>query len=329
MRPQLRIHLQSKLGTNNFPLTEAVWEEAAARAPDIAAGHSLSFGTDSEAFAAGMDDAEILIAMSAAMAEGLPPSPKLRMVYVTSAGLEKLAPFDWLPDDVQLLNNRGTHADKAAEFGLLALLMLVNRMPALMTAQRAGKWAPVHGALLKRSHLVVVGLGTLGGTTAQHAKNFGMRVTGVRMTAEPHPGCDRVVTVDQFDTVLPEAELLYLATPLTDTTRHLLDRARIAKLPKGAGVANVGRGGLIEQDALLDALDAGHVGGAVLDVFDPEPIPPGHRLWTTPNLIITPHTSADDPVTYNARSLDIFFDNLRAFRDGKALPNQFDTARGY
>ncbi len=325
----MRIHLQSKLGTANFPLTEEVWDEAAVRAPDVSGGHQLSFGTDADAFAAGVEDAEVLITQTAALAEGLPPASKLRLIYVTSAGLEKLAPFDWLPKGVVLMNNRGTHAAKAGEFGLMALLMLVNRIPALMTAQREGRWAPLHGAVLGRSHLVVVGLGALGGTTAQHARNFGMRVTGVRTKAEPHPGCDRVVAVDDFDSVLGDADLLYLATPLTPATRHLLNRERIAKLPKGAGVANVGRGGLIEQDALIDALESGHVGGAVLDVFDPEPIPPGHRLWTTPNLIITPHTSADDPVTYNARSLDIFFDNLRAFRDGKALPNRFDVARGY
>jgi phosphoglycerate dehydrogenase-like enzyme len=84
----------------------------------------------------------------------------------------------------------------------------------------------------------------------------------------------------------------------------------------------------VEED-LIAALDSGHLGGAVLDVFETEPIPPGHRLWTTRNLIIAPHTSADDPNTYNALSLDIFFENLRAFRDGKKLPNRFDPARGY
>ena len=329
MRPPLRIHLQSKLGTTNFPLTQAVWDEAAARAPDVSAGHDLSFGTEPDAFAAGLREAEILITQTAALTDGLPPAPKLKLIYVTSAGLEKLAPFDWLPEGAALMNNRGTHAEKAGEFGLLALLMLVNRMPALMTAQRQSRWDPIHGAVLGRSHVVVVGLGALGGTTAHHARHFGMRVTGVRATPGPHPACDRVVTVDQFDRVLPEADLLYLATPLTEATRHLLNRARIAMLPKGAGVVNVGRGGLIEQDALLDALDAGHIGGAVLDVFDPEPVPPGHRIWTTPNLIVTPHISADDPVTYNARSLDIFYENLRAFREGQTLPNRFDTARGY
>jgi glyoxylate/hydroxypyruvate reductase len=325
----LRIHLQSKLSTGNFPLTERVWADAAARAPDVSAGHAPSFGTDAEAFERGMQDAEILIAQTGALLGGLPPAPKLRLIYVTSAGLEKLAPFEWLPRGVPLLNNRGTHAAKAGEFGLMALLMLMNRMPALFTAQREGTWVQKHGSVLAGRHVVVVGLGTLGGTTAQHAKQFGMRVTGVRTSAEPHPACDRVVAVGDIDAVLADAELLYLATPLTDATKGLLSRERIALMPKGAGVANVGRGALLDQDALMDALDSGQLGGAVLDVFDPEPIPPGHRLWTTPNLIITPHTSADDPNTYNARSLDIFFDNLRAYQDGRPLPNRFDPARGY
>jgi glyoxylate/hydroxypyruvate reductase len=109
----------------------------------------------------------------------------------------------------------------------------------------------------------------------------------------------------------------------------LLDRRRIGLLPAGAGVVNIGRGALLDQDALCDALDAGALGGAILDVFVPEPVPPGHRLWATRNLVMTPHVSADDPLTYNPNSLDIFFQNLRALRDGAPLPNRFDIARGY
>ncbi len=325
----MRIHLQSQPSDSSFPLTAEVWAEAAARAPDVSGGHALSFGDTREAFAEGARDAEALIAQTATLVGGLPPAPELRLVYVTSAGLEKLAPFDWLPPGVPLLNNRGTHAAKAGEFGLMALLMLVNHLPALATAQRAEEWMPKHGSVLAGRRVVVVGLGTLGGTTAQHAKAFGMHVTGVRTRAEPHPGCDRVVASSELDFVLPQAEILYLATPLTPATRGLLTRERIAMLPRGAGLVNVGRGGLVDQNAVLDALDEGRLGGAVLDVFDPEPIPPHHRLWTTPNLIITPHTSADDPNTYNARSLDIFFENLRAFQQGRPLPNRFDPARGY
>jgi glyoxylate/hydroxypyruvate reductase A len=325
----LRIHLQSSLGSANFPLTQEVWDEAAPRAPDIAGGHELSFGHTREAFEAGMRDAEVLISQTSALVPGLPGAPKLKLIYVTSAGLEKLAPFKWLPEGVPLRNNRGTHAAKAGEFGLMALLMLVNWMPYLATAQREGRWDQKHGTVLAGHHVVVVGMGTLGGSIARHAKDFGMRITGVRTRAEPHPLCERVVATADLDAVLPEAEFLVLAAPLTPATRGLLSRERIALLPKGAGIVNVGRGALADQDALLDALDSGHLGGAVLDVFEQEPIPPGHRLWTTRNLVITPHTSADDPTTYNARSLDIFFENLRAFRDGKPLPNRFDVARGY
>ena len=109
----------------------------------------------------------------------------------------------------------------------------------------------------------------------------------------------------------------------------MLDHRRLGLLPQGAGVVNIGRGALLDQDALCDLLDSGHLSGAVLDVFTPEPLPEGHRMWTTPNVIISPHTSVDEPSSYNPRSLDIFFENLRALRDGQPMPNVFDTSRGY
>ncbi len=108
-----------------------------------------------------------------------------------------------------------------------------------------------------------------------------------------------------------------------------MDRRRLNLLPAGACLLNIGRGDLLDQEALCDLLDQDRLSGAVLDVFTPEPIPAGHRLWTTPNLIISPHTSADDPNTYNNRSLDIFLENLSAWQEGRPPPNHFDTARGY
>lgn len=325
----MRIHLQSKPSSTNFALTPANWDAAARSAPDVAEGHDLSFGEEADAFAAGMADAEVLVCHTAALADGLPPSPSLKLIFVTSAGLDKLAPFDWLPDGVALMNNRGTHAAKAGEYGLMALLMLVNRIPAQVTAQRDGAWRMTHGSVLRGHRVTIVGLGSLGGSTAAHAHAFGMHVTGVRTAATPHPACHQVIATDGLDAVLPETEILFLATPLTPATKGLLSRERIAMLPPGAGVVNIGRGGLVEQDAVLDALDRGHLGGAVLDVWDPEPLPPGHRAWTTRNLIVTPHNSADDPGTYNVRSLEIMLENLRAHRDGTPLPNRFDIARGY
>ncbi len=326
----MRIHVQSLPDDAQFAITPAQWEAAAARAPDVSAGHIVTFGETAEEFQVAMRTAEALVAQTGAVRTLFPAdASRLRLIYCTSAGLDSLAPFDWLPPGAQLLNNRGTHGAKAGEYGIMALLMLANGMPGFMTAQRAGQWAPRHGSVLAGRHVVVVGLGSLGGTTATHAARLGMRVTGVRNRAEPHPDCARVVTLHDLDTVLEDAEFLVLAPPLTDATRGLLDRHRIALLPAGAGVVNIGRGALLDQDALCDALDAGRLSGAILDVFVPEPVPPGHRLWTTPNLVMTPHVSADDPATYIPLSLDIFFRNLRAFRDGMALPNRFDIARGY
>jgi glyoxylate/hydroxypyruvate reductase A len=326
----MRIHIQNLPDDPQFAVTPARWAEAAARAPDVSAGHAVTFGETADEFRAAMQDAEALVAQTAAVHALFPTeAARLRLIFCTSAGLDKLAPFDWLPPDVQLLNNRGTHAAKAGEYGIMALLMLANGMPGFATAQRAGQWAPRHSSVLGGRRVVVVGLGSLGGAIAAHANRFGMRVTGVRTRAEPHPDCERVVTLDDLDAALPDAEFLVLAPPLTDATRGLLDRRRIGLLPPGAGAVNVGRGALLDQDALCDALDGGHLGGAVLDVFVPEPVPPGHRLWTTPNLVMTPHVSADDPATYIPLSLDIFFRNLRAFQNGEALPNRFDTARGY
>jgi phosphoglycerate dehydrogenase-like enzyme len=154
-------------------------------------------------------------------------------------------------------------------------------------------------------------------------------VTGVSRRGAPHPDCARVVPTSALDSVLPGTEFLVLACPLTAETRGLMDRRRLSLLPKGAGVVNIGRGALLEEDALCDLLDAGHLGGAVLDVFTTEPVPPEHRLWATPKLVMTPHISTDDPGTYNVITLGLLLRNLRALRDGQPLPNAFDTRRGY
>ena len=257
------------------------------------------------------------------------PAPHLKLLFLTNAGLDRLAPFDWLPPKVALMNNRGTHAAKAGEFGIMSVLMLANRIPAMATNQRAGRWQKLWGSVLSGRRMTIVGLGVLGGAVAEHGRRFGLRVTGVRTSATPHPHCDRVVATTDLDAVLPETDFLVLACPLTEQTRGLLDRRRLGLLPRGTGLVNIGRGDLVDQEAVCDLLDDGHLSGAVLDVFSPEPIPAGHRLWTTPNLIISPHTSADDPATYNAHSLAIFLDNLRAYQAGQPLPNLFDTARGY
>ena len=325
----MRVHIHNDPSDPLYVISRAHWDAAVARAGEIGRGHVVTIGANDGEFGAAIGATEALITCPPVILRHFPgPAPALRLVFVTVAGVDRLAPFDWLPPGVALLNNRGAHA-KGGEFAIMAVLMLVNHLPALIAQQRAQRWEQLHGGVLAGRRLTVIGLGTLGGSAAAHAAHFGMHVTGVRARPEPHPACNRVVTAAELDAVLPETEFLVLACPLTAATRNLIDRRRLALLPRGAGVINIGRGAVLDQDAVCDLLDAGHLGGAVLDVFAHEPVPSGHRLWATPNLVVTPHVSSDDPANYIPRSLDIFFANLRALAEGRKPPNQVDLARGY
>jgi glyoxylate/hydroxypyruvate reductase len=325
----MRIHVQNPEGESLFPITPAQWEAAAARHSEIG-GLAVSFGTGDPAFAEAMREAEVLVTWTKEVKARFPcPAPRLRLIQCTSAGLDRLAPFDWLPQGVALLNNRGTHAAKAGEFALMALLMLANHIPVFADQQRGGEWKPRFANVLAGRRLLVVGLGSLGGAAARHASAFGMRVIGVSRSGVAHEACAETHPQAMLEALLPQAEFLVLACPLTEETRGLMDRRRLSLLPKGAKVVNMARGAVWDQEAACDLLEAGHLAGCVTDVAVPEPLPAGHRLWRTPGMLVTPHMSSDDPATYNDRTLDILFANLRAWREGKSLPNRVDPARGY
>jgi phosphoglycerate dehydrogenase-like enzyme len=328
----MRIHIQNAPEDPLFAITPRQWEEAARRAGEGEAGHDLSIGDRAEEFAAAIAAAEAVIAPPGALSSLFPvAAPRLRLIFCTTAGVDGLAPFSRLPPAAVLVCNRGIHGAKAGEFAIMAILMLAAQMPTLIAAQSCGRWEPRYTQTLAGRRLCVVGLGTLGGAAAARAAAFGMEVTGVSRSGTS-PGitaCRAVIPADDLDAALPEAEFLLLACPLTPLTRRMIDRRRLASLPQGAGVVNIGRGAVLDEDALADLLAAGHLGGAVLDVFDHEPLPPDHRLWRTPNLVVTPHISADDPTTYNPRTLDRFFAGLAALRRGDPVPNAVDFVRGY
>jgi glyoxylate/hydroxypyruvate reductase len=324
----MRVHIQNDAGDTQFAVTREQWQLAAARAGE--AGHDVSIGSTDAEFTAGMAEAEIVIGATSTLSGRFPcHAPALRMIFCRSAGVDRLRPFDTLPAGAVVVNNSGVHGRKAGEFTAMALLMLNARLPAILAAQAEQNWQPVYAPSLRGRRVTVVGAGDLGSGAARAAAQFGAIVTGVRTRAEPHPDFSRVIAADALDALLPQTDFIVLACPLTEATRGMLNRDRLARLPQGAGVINIGRGALLDQDALCDLLDAGHLGGAVLDVFVPEPLPPGHRIWTTRNLVVTPHVSVDDPLTYNADSLDIFFRNLAAWRQGAKMPNLVDLSRGY
>jgi glyoxylate/hydroxypyruvate reductase A len=329
----MRIHIQNHSGQPAvFLVTPGQWAEAAARAGAAGQGNAVSFGSSDAEFAAVAAEVEVLIAGPAALKHLLPAlqpghAPALRLIFSVAAGVDGLAGADLPP--VPFTNNRGAHTEKAAEFVIMALLMLANGMPECIEDQKNRHWGQRFTRGLRGRRLTVLGLGAMGGAAAEQAAHFGMRVTGIRSTPRPHPACESVLGMDALDGVLPETEFLLLSCPLTAATRKILDRRRIGLLPPGAGVINIGRGPLIEQDALCDALDAGDLAGAILDVFDPEPVPSDDRIWTTRNTVMTPHVSVDDAVSYIPRSLDIFFANLAAFERGEPLVTPVDLARGY
>jgi len=293
-------------------------------------GHHVTFGQNAADFLAQAATLEALVAPPWELRRlDLFAAPKLKLLQSTSAGVDRLQPFDMIPPGVILMNNRGVHGEKAGEYALMAILMLVNLIPRFVTEQRAGHWERKTASLARHQRLTIVGLGSLGGASAAQAKRIGMKVTGIRNSAEPHPDCDHTLTLAGLDGMLPETDILLLACPLTQATQNLLSAGRLALLPRGAGVINIGRGALIDETALFDALDAGALGGAVLDVFHKEPLPPGHRAWGVRNLIITPHMSSDDPLTYNAATLEIFKANLAEFAAGRRPLTEVDRAKAY
>jgi phosphoglycerate dehydrogenase-like enzyme len=326
----MRIHIQNHPLDGNPRATLQQLQEAAARAGEDALNASI--GESDEDFLRHIGDVDVMITSSRVVRRLTSvAAPRLKLIFLTHAGLDSLADLsdaDALRG-VAILNNSGAHAEKAGEYGTMAALMLAHRMPLFATQQRHEVWERRLSPSVRGRCAVVVGLGAIGSAVAANLDRFGMRVIGVRTRAGAHPHCAQVVASRDLDSVLPQAEFLVLACPLTPETAGLMDRRRIDLLPPDAGIVNIGRGELVDQDALLDALDSGRLSGAVLDVFDREPVPPGHRLWRTGNLTMTPHISAGDPVTYIPRSLDIFFRNLACFRRGERMPNQVDLRRGY
>src|SRR5690242_14731648 len=163
----MRIHLQNPPEETLFSFSQAMWDAACARAGAVATGHRISIGATAAEFSAAMTEAEAVISDAGVLRAQFPlHAPRLKLVFCTNAGLDALAPYDWLPPGAVLLNNRGTHARKSGEFGLLALLMLANRVPRMVTQQRAGVWREVWGSVLSGRTVTVVGLGTLGGAIA-------------------------------------------------------------------------------------------------------------------------------------------------------------------
>ncbi len=247
-------------------------------------------------------------------------APNLRWIFAPGAGINHFLPFDWLPAQTVFTNNSGVHGERAHEYGIMAILMLNNRVPEMVTHQRRGKWQQEFNSGIAGKTLLVIGVGSVGAGIAKWAKRFGMHVIGIRRTGAPRRHVDEMHTPDELHALLPRADFVVMATPATSSTKKMLGKKEIGMLKTGAGLLNYSRAALVDYDALRRRLERGEV-SAVLDVFDPEPLPAGSPLWKTPNLIITPHCSSDDTERYTPKTLDMLFTEMERFIAGRKLAN--------
>ncbi|MFK7939978.1 MAG: D-2-hydroxyacid dehydrogenase [Roseovarius sp.] len=316
-------------GEEVFTITQARIDAVLEEFPDLKGKADYVIDWDVDNFTSSMADADVLLTWDLPM-EGLAEiAPNLKWIHCIGAGVEHMLPMDWLPEQVTLTNNKGVHAAKAGEFGLMAVLMLHSKIPAIVTNQKNAVYDSLYSSPIAGKTLVVLGTGSLGGAGAKKVQQLGVHVIGVNRSGQSVDGCDEVVTTDQLDSVLPRADYLLIATPDTPETRGLMDRRRLDLMKPEAGIINIGREAVMDYDALCDKLEEGSLGAAILDVFDPEPIDAGSRLWGTKNLIITPHVSADDGDAYVPMTLGLFFRNMRLFLDNKPLLNPIDPRLGY
>ncbi len=235
----------------------------------------------------------------------------------------------WDTGSVTVTNAAGVASEMMAEYMLGGFLHFTLDVPGLQADKVARRWADQRGMRpLNVRTLLIVGLGHTGAALALRAKAFGMRVIGTRATPRPMPHVDHVGAAADLPDLLPQADFIAICTPLIPATRGLIGAEALAAMKPGVILADVSRGGVVDQTALCAALTSGHVGGATLDVFETEPLPPESPLWEAPNLIISPHCAAVHE-GWEAASFSLFLQNLARFQMGTPLVNIVDPARGY
>ena len=285
-----------------------------------------------------LDDVEVLLRgplPAATFDRLLARCPGLRWVHSATAGVERVLTPAAAQRGLAITNARGVYSEPIAEYVLMMMLAVIRRLPQLLELQREHTWQPLAAREMRDVTVGIVGLGSIGRAVAELALAFGARVVAVRRgEAPPDPaertlaGIDRLLGGDQLPELLAESDFVILALPLTNDTENLFDAHRLGLMKPGAWLINVARGALVDERALLRALKAGHLGGAVLDTVRNEPVEPTSPLFDVPNLILTPHTSWSSGRVLD-RSIELFCDNLIRFAADDELLNTVDPGRGY
>jgi phosphoglycerate dehydrogenase-like enzyme len=308
------------------------------------AGYHEPVGADDEgedearaALAPILRETEVLLTNPIVPDAILDRAPALSWLQLTSAGVDRLLNSDVVRlGQVKVTTASGLHAVPISEYVIGAILAFAKGLPKAQRAQQEHVWRPYWPRELEGATIGIVGLGAIGGRVAELARALGMCVLGVRRSCPRRmtgaeagePSVDELLSPADLDYVLSESDYLVLAVPLTDESRHMIGEAQLRLMKPTAVIVNIARGAVIDQDALISALKEDRLGGAALDVTEPEPLPPDSELWTLDNALITPHISGGTP-RYMERAIDIFCDNLRRYLAGEPLRNVVDPARGY
>jgi len=259
-------------------------------------------------------------------------APRLKWVQSGGAGVEGYMTPGFIASAVVLTNAQGTYAIPIADHVLAFILHFSRQFNHLLRSQVKHEWAD-WGEFelddLKDKTLGIVGLGGIGLEVARRAKAFDMRVIATRRRPErPSEHVDEARGAEALPWLLGESDYVALCTALTSATRHLIGAEQLRLIKPTAYLMNVGRGRLIDEGALVEALNGGEIAGAGLDVFEEEPLPPGSPLWDIPNVMITPHRAGDSRRSHE-RFMDLFCENLRRYAAGEALLNVVDKTAGY
>ena len=294
-------------------------------------GHEVFFYTAEAEIPQTNYDADIIYGFAPSIVK---TSKTLKWLCVPWAGVDSLmVPGYFANEDCLLTNAAGAYGVSIAEHMIAVSLVMMRRLDEFLDETRGGQWLkPRAQRSLKDCRITVLGTGDIGTTFANRAKAFEpASIIGVCRSGKSSAQVyDKVLPVSELDSVLPETDLLAMSLPATPETRGILSRKRLTLLPEGAYIVNVGRGSAIDEEALADALDSGHLAGAALDVFQTEPLPEGNRLWKTKKLVITPHVAGNMTLPYTKdKNVEMFLEDLKNFTEGKELRYLVDKKLGY
>lgn len=285
-------------------------------------------------FLAMLGEAEVLYDFPRGHARDLTRvAPKLRWVQGSMAGAGEVAKTSGLVEtDVAVTTAGGVYSGALAEFALMAMLQYAKRLDRLRRDRAERRWDQRPVGTLRGKTLCLVGAGSIGRAVAERARPFGMRVLGIKRTVregdEAWEYADELYATRDLGGALGEADYVVVTLPLTPETEHLLDAGAFAEVKEGAYFVNIGRGRVVDEGALVEALRGGRLSGAALDVFEEEPLPEESALWETEGVIVSPHAT-DLVEGINELQTDLFCENLRRYLAGEPLLNELDKGLGY